>query len=78
MTDQKRARACVASYRCDVGSSSNEQATLEGVKLKINSKDFRVPPGKKVELDKWPTTVEHYFKSKEQYQELLASTRRGA
>jgi PPK2 family polyphosphate:nucleotide phosphotransferase len=41
------------------------------VKLKINSKDFRVPPGKKVELKQWPTRVERFFKSKEQYQELL-------
>jgi PPK2 family polyphosphate:nucleotide phosphotransferase len=39
--------------------------------LKINSKDFRVPPGKKVDLKRWPTTVEHFFKSKEEYQELL-------
>ena len=39
--------------------------------MKINSKDFRVPPGKKVELERWPTTVEQFFKSKEQYQELL-------
>jgi PPK2 family polyphosphate:nucleotide phosphotransferase len=43
----------------------------QGAILKINSKDFRVPPGKKVQLDKWPTLVERYFKSKEQYQELL-------
>jgi len=41
------------------------------VKLKINSKDFRVPPGKKVELKRWPTTVERFSKSKEEYQELL-------
>jgi PPK2 family polyphosphate:nucleotide phosphotransferase len=46
---------------------------LKGVKLKINSKDFRVPPGKKVDLDKWPTTVGQFFKSKEQYRELLAA-----
>jgi PPK2 family polyphosphate:nucleotide phosphotransferase len=39
--------------------------------LKINSQDFRVRPGKKVELDQWPTAVESFFKSKEQYQELL-------
>jgi PPK2 family polyphosphate:nucleotide phosphotransferase len=41
------------------------------VKLKIHSQDFRVRPGKKVELDRWPTAVEDFFKSKEQYQELL-------
>jgi PPK2 family polyphosphate:nucleotide phosphotransferase len=40
--------------------------------LKIHSKDFRVPPRKKVELDQWPTRVEHFYKSKAQYQELLA------
>lgn len=39
--------------------------------MKINSKDFRVPPGKKVELDKWPTIVQPLFKSTEQYKELL-------
>ena len=30
-----------------------------------------MPPGKKVDLDKWPTIVEPVFKSKEQYQKLL-------
>ena len=39
--------------------------------MKINSKDFRVRPGKKVKLSKWPTIVKPFFKSKEQYQELL-------
>ena len=39
--------------------------------LKISSDDFRVPPGKKLNLDEWPTSVDRYFKSKEQYQELL-------
>jgi PPK2 family polyphosphate:nucleotide phosphotransferase len=41
--------------------------------LKINSNDFRIPPGKKVDLDEWPTKVEPFFNSKEQYQELLAA-----
>jgi PPK2 family polyphosphate:nucleotide phosphotransferase len=39
--------------------------------LKINSEHFRVPPGKKVQLDRWPTAVDPFFKSKEQYHELL-------
>ena len=39
--------------------------------MKINSRAFCVPPGKKVELERWPTTVEHFFKSKEEYQQLL-------
>ena len=39
--------------------------------MKITSNDFRVPTGKKVQLDNWSTIVRPYFKSKEQYQELL-------
>ena len=39
--------------------------------MKIHSKDFRVPPRKKVDLAQWPTRAERFFKSKEQYQELL-------
>ena len=39
--------------------------------MKINSNDFRVPPGKKVHLDKWPTIVKPVFQSREEYQTLL-------
>ena len=39
--------------------------------MKIDLKNFRVT-GKKVNLDKWPTSVKPFFKSKDQYQELLA------
>ena len=39
--------------------------------MKINSKDFRVPPGEKVNLRDWPTIVKPFRKSKERYQELL-------
>ncbi len=41
------------------------------MKHKINSKDFRVPPGDKVDLKKWPTKVEPLFKSKKEYHKLL-------
>jgi PPK2 family polyphosphate:nucleotide phosphotransferase len=37
----------------------------------IDSKDYRVPPDKKVDLSKWPTIVEPYAKSTKQYKELL-------
>ncbi len=40
--------------------------------MKIDSKDFRVRPGAKVKLGEWPTIVKPVYKSKEQYQELLA------
>jgi PPK2 family polyphosphate:nucleotide phosphotransferase len=39
--------------------------------MKINSKDFRVPEGEKVILEKWPTKVDPVYNSKEQYQKLL-------
>jgi hypothetical protein len=38
--------------------------------MKINSKNFRVPEGDDVDLEKWPTKVDPVYKSKEQYQEL--------
>ncbi len=40
--------------------------------MNITSKDFRVQEGDKVNLKKWPTLVKPVYKSKEQYQELLA------
>ena len=39
--------------------------------MKINSKDFRVRPGKKVQLSEWPTIVKPFCKTKKEYQELL-------
>jgi PPK2 family polyphosphate:nucleotide phosphotransferase len=41
------------------------------MKMKINSKDFRVPEGHEVDLKKWPTKVDPVYKSKEQYKKLL-------
>jgi PPK2 family polyphosphate:nucleotide phosphotransferase len=39
--------------------------------MKINIKDFRIPAGKKVKLDKWPTLVKPVYQSKKEYKELL-------
>jgi PPK2 family polyphosphate:nucleotide phosphotransferase len=39
--------------------------------MKINIKNFRVPAGKKVKLDKWPTLVKPIYSSKKIYKELL-------
>jgi len=50
---------------------SNRADGIEGMKMKIESKKFRVRPGKTVNLDKWPTNVKPFCKSKEQYQKLL-------
>jgi PPK2 family polyphosphate:nucleotide phosphotransferase len=40
--------------------------------MKINSKDYRVREGIGVNLRKWPTSVKPVYKSKEDYQKLLA------
>src|SRR5580693_2429436 len=40
--------------------------------MKIDSKDFRVRPGEKVKLSEWPTVGKPFFKSKKEYQALLA------
>jgi PPK2 family polyphosphate:nucleotide phosphotransferase len=39
--------------------------------MKIDTKDFRVREGERVNLKKWPTEVSPVYKSKEQYQQLL-------
>jgi len=39
--------------------------------MKIDSKDFRVPSGKEVDLSNWPTIVDPYYKSTKKYKELL-------
>jgi len=41
------------------------------MKMKIDSKDFRVRPGEKVKLNQWPTRVKPFCKSKKEYQQLL-------
>jgi PPK2 family polyphosphate:nucleotide phosphotransferase len=39
--------------------------------MQINSNDFRVPPGTRVNLKKWPTLVKPVYKSKKRYKQLL-------
>jgi polyphosphate kinase 2 (PPK2 family) len=43
----------------------------DNLHIKINSKDSRVPPGKKVDLGKWPTVVKPVTKSVKEYKKLL-------
>jgi PPK2 family polyphosphate:nucleotide phosphotransferase len=38
---------------------------------KINPGDFRIPPGKKVDLNRWPTGVTPVYDSREDYTNLL-------
>lgn len=39
--------------------------------MKVKTTDFRVPPGKKVDLGKWPTSVKPVYDSKKDYDKLL-------
>ncbi|MFC0239269.1 ADP-polyphosphate phosphotransferase [Rhodopseudomonas telluris] len=39
--------------------------------MKIKTKQFRVEEGSNVDLDKWPTLVDPFYESKENYQEML-------
>ena len=39
--------------------------------MKIDSNDFRVKEGKKVDLKKWPTLVPPFYKSQKQYEKML-------
>jgi len=41
------------------------------MKMKINSKDFRVRPGEKVKLGEWPTKTDPICKTKKEYNKLL-------
>jgi PPK2 family polyphosphate:nucleotide phosphotransferase len=41
------------------------------MKMKIDSKDFRVRPGENVQLSEWPTVVNPFCKSKKEYRKLL-------
>jgi PPK2 family polyphosphate:nucleotide phosphotransferase len=43
------------------------------MKMKTSLKQFRVAPGEKVDLAAWPTSVKPLYKSKKEYQRLLAA-----
>jgi PPK2 family polyphosphate:nucleotide phosphotransferase len=43
--------------------------------LKFSLKDFRVAPGKKIHLAKWPTRVKPFYASKKAYHKLLEEYR---
>ncbi|MES1166933.1 MAG: ADP-polyphosphate phosphotransferase [Pseudomonadota bacterium] len=42
------------------------------MKTPIDSTDFQVPPGRKVDLKKWPTKVKPFYKSAHHYEKILA------
>ncbi|HTW64305.1 MAG TPA: ADP-polyphosphate phosphotransferase [Bryobacteraceae bacterium] len=39
---------------------------------RIDADDYRVPPGKQIDLDKWPTKGKPVYSSKAEYEDLLA------
>jgi PPK2 family polyphosphate:nucleotide phosphotransferase len=52
-------------------SESASQRVSDGEHMKIDTKDFLVRQGKKVDLKKWPTCGKPMYSSKEEYKELL-------
>jgi len=60
-----------AIFAPSVLSAPQSACDTEGIKMKINSKDFRVRPGKRIKLKEWPTIVKPFCKSKKDYQRLL-------
>ena len=60
----------VKSSFCQCGHTRHAASTVGSMKMKINSKDFRVREGHEVDLKKWPTKVDPVYKSKEQYKKL--------
>src|SRR5664280_2746884 len=51
--------------------ANNVVDMAEGIEMSINTKDFSVSPGDKVELAKWPTSVKPVCKSKKKYHKVL-------
>jgi PPK2 family polyphosphate:nucleotide phosphotransferase len=51
--------------------TTEEEFMAEKSTIKINSEDFRVPPGKKVKLKEWATSVKPFCETKEAYKDLL-------
>jgi polyphosphate kinase 2 (PPK2 family) len=52
-------------------SAPQPACDTEGIKMKINSKNFRVRPGEDVKLKEWSTIMKPFCKSKKDYQKLL-------
>jgi polyphosphate kinase 2 (PPK2 family) len=42
------------------------------MKHTLNPRDFEVQEGKKIDLREWPTEIKPFYKSKEDYEEILA------
>jgi PPK2 family polyphosphate:nucleotide phosphotransferase len=61
------------SWGFSVGRREGSLANRSGSRLtvKIRCGDFRVAPGQKVDLAKWPTRIEPAYRSKKHYQSVL-------
>ena len=53
---------------------SATQEQVQAMKKDIDPADFRVPEGVTVELDKWPTDVQPFYKSKANYRKISRKT----
>ena len=55
-----------------MSAPGRQGAATIAVPMKIDPDEFRVRPGEKLRLKKWPTRVKPYYASEEQYQKRLA------
>ena len=44
---------------------------MKGNRMKINSEDFRIHEGRKVDLQEWPTQVKPFYKSSKHFKQIL-------
>jgi PPK2 family polyphosphate:nucleotide phosphotransferase len=54
-----------------INRMQSRKSSSGGTKMKIDATEFRVRPGEKVKLEKWPTTVKPVCESKKEYRKLL-------
>lgn len=66
--------AALTGIEADVRSSVGKipVANRWVARMKLSSKNFRVPAGRKLNLANWPTAIKPVYKTKKGYQELLA------
>ncbi len=66
-------RVSIVSEEVDVATKvcAYDSYSQRGRRMKIDTKDFLIRPGKKVKLQDWPTKVKPVYGSKEEYKELL-------
>ena len=64
-------RIKVLAYRILDPSRSLRNRQHPPTDMKLDTKEYRLRPGDKINLKEWPTSIKPLYKSKENYQERL-------